>query len=118
MRTACGGRGTLVGLPPGYELYRSGPVFTETMVPPALPRSHRNPPGTWALIRVLEGRLLYRVLNPPAERILDPAGLPSLIEPDVPHEVATLGPVRFQVESYRIAGAAGGSAAPCSRPEG
>ncbi len=117
MRATRGGRGTLVGLPPGCEFYRSSPVFTETTVPAALLRSHRTAPGTWAVIRVLEGLLLYRVLDPPAERALDPAGVPGLIEPGVPHEVATLGPVRFQVEFYRITGAAGG-VAPCSRPEG
>ena len=89
-------------LPPGCEAYRSTPVFTEATVPPALLRSHRTAPGAWALIRVLEGRLLYRVLDPPSERVLDPAGAPGLVEPGVPHEVAPLGPVRFQVEFHRM----------------
>ena len=50
-------------LPPGCKAYRSSPVFTEATVPPALLRSHRTAPGTWALIHVLEGRLLYRALG-------------------------------------------------------
>ena len=67
----------------------------------------RTAPGTWALIRVLEGRLLYRVLEPRSERTLDPYGAPDLVEPGVPHEVAPLGPVRFQVEFYKTARASG-----------
>ncbi len=103
-------------LSPGCEAYRSSPVFTEATVPSALLRSHRTKPGTWALIRVLEGRLLYRVLAPLSERALDPAGEPGVVEPGVPHEVAPLGPVRFQVEFHRMTGTAGGIAAAAISP--
>jgi tellurite resistance-related uncharacterized protein len=96
-------RDVAAGLPPGSESYRSTPVFTEATVPPGLLRSHRTAPGTWGLIHVLEGRLLYRVLDPPSERVLDPASAPGLVEPGVPHEVVPLGPVRFQVEFHRMA---------------
>lgn len=118
--TEAGTKAIPAALPPGSEHCRSSPVFTEATVPPALLRSHRTAPGTWALVRVQEGRLLYRVLDPPAERILDPASAPGLVAPGVPHEVAVLGPVRFQVEFHRMMGTAGGAAAavPCPRPEG
>ena len=109
MGDARAGRAAPAALPPGCAATRSTPVFTEATVPPGLLRSHRTGPGTWGLICVLEGRLLYRVLDPLSERVLDPAGAPGLVEPGVPHEVAPLGPVRFQVEFYRIAGAAGSS---------
>jgi len=105
-------------LPPGCEATRSTPVFTEATVPPALLRSHHTAPGTWGLIRVLEGRLLYRVLDPLSERILDPLCVPGLVEPGVPHEVAPLGPVRFQVEFYRMTGAAACVAATVPPPRG
>jgi len=95
-------------LPSACQPYRRTPVFTEATVPPALLRSHRTAPGTWALIHVLEGRLLYRVLDPRSERTLDPCGAPGLVEPGVQHEVALLGPVRFQVEFYKTATESGG----------
>jgi tellurite resistance-related uncharacterized protein len=100
-------------LPSACQPYRRTPVFTEATVPSALLRSHRTAPGTWALIRVLGGRLLYRVLDPcsertRSERTLDPWGAPGLVEPGVPHEVAPLGPVRFQVEFYKMATVSGG----------
>ena len=96
-------------MPPGCEATRSTPVFTEATVPPGLVRSHRTAPDTWGLICVLEGRLLYRVLEPLSERVLDTACAPGLVEPGVPHEVAPIGPVRFQVEFYRRTGATGSS---------
>ncbi len=102
MSDADTGQAAPAALPPGCEATRSTSVFTEATVPPGLLRSHRTVPGTWGLIRVLEGRLLYRVLDPVSERVLDATGTPDLIEPGVPHEVAPLGPVRFQVEFHRM----------------
>ena len=100
------GQAAPAALPLGYEAYRSTPVFTETTVPSGLLRSHRTAPGIWGLIHVLKGRLLYRVLDPPSERVLDPKSVPGLVEPGVAHEVAPLGPVRFQVAFHRMAKAA------------
>lgn len=80
---------------------RSTPVFDETTVPAGLLRSHRTAPGVWALIQVLEGQLLYRVLDPLSERVLNPPDAPGVAEPGVRHEDALLGPVRFHVEFHR-----------------
>ncbi|GAA0595982.1 hypothetical protein GCM10009416_37940 [Craurococcus roseus] len=88
-------------LPPGLQRVRSTPVFTDATVPAGLLRRHRTAPGTWGLIRVLEGRLLLRVLDPPGERVLDPAHAPGVVGPGAPHEVQPLGPVRFLVEFHR-----------------
>jgi tellurite resistance-related uncharacterized protein len=93
------------GRPPGCEAYRSTPVFTEATIPSGLLRLHRTAPGTWGLIRVLEGRLLYRGLELASGRVLDPGGTSGLVEPRVPHDVAPLGPVRFQVDFIRMASA-------------
>lgn len=53
----------------------------------------------WGVIRVLEGRLRYHVLEPNSEMILEP-GHPGLLLPDQPHLVEPLGPMRMQVEFY------------------
>ncbi len=117
MRNSGVGQVAPTGLPPGCEAYRSTAVFTEATIPPGLLRSHRTAPGVWALIRVLEGRLLYRVLDPPSEHVLDPSGVPGLVQPGVAHEVAPLGPVRFQVDFYRTAGEGSDVATTASSPE-
>lgn len=96
------GRNAPAALPAGCEAYRSTPVFTEATIPPGLLRAHRTAPGVWAVIRVLEGRLRFRVLAPFSERILDPGNAPGLAEPGVPHEVAPLGKLRFQLVFHRL----------------
>lgn len=86
-------------LPAGLAFRRRTPVFDETTVPAALRREHRTKAGVWGLIRVIEGRLLYRILDPPGETMLDPA-TPGVVEPARPHEVVPQGRVRFRVEFY------------------
>jgi tellurite resistance-related uncharacterized protein len=79
--------------------YKSTPVFDEVSLPTGLRREHRTKAGTWGVIRVLEGRLRYHVLDPSSEVILDPSR-PGLILPEQPHMVEPLGSVRMQVEFY------------------
>jgi len=80
--------------------YKITPVFDENTLPAGFRRDHRTKPGVWGIIRVLEGRLRYQVLDPASETTLEP-GRPGLLLPDVPHLVEPLGPMRMQVEFYR-----------------
>ena len=89
----------MTSLPPGLKPDRRTPVFDQDSMPPGLRREHRTKEGVWALIHVLEGRLLYRVLAPLGETILTP-GAPGVVRPGQPHEVTPLGPVRFFVEFH------------------
>ncbi len=86
-------------LPPGLAAYKRTPVFDENSVPPGLRREHRTKDNVWALIHVLEGRLLYRILSPPGEQVLTPEK-PGVVQPGQPHEVTPLGHVRFFVEFH------------------
>ncbi|MEO6341330.1 MAG: DUF1971 domain-containing protein [Caulobacteraceae bacterium] len=100
-------------LPADADAYNKTAVFTETSVPAGLLRAHATKDGVWGLIRVLEGRLAYRITDPRAaavERILTPTDPPGIVEPTILHEVEPLGAVRFYVEFHRRS-AAGGSAA-------
>ena len=81
------------------EPYKSTPVFDETTLPAGLRREHRTKTGVWGVIRVLEGRLRYEVLEPASEAILDPDH-PGLVLPDQPHFVEPLGAMRMRVEFY------------------
>lgn len=89
-------------LPAGVRAYKRTVVFDETTVPAALRQRHSTKAEVWALIHVVEGRLRYRILEPPSERILDP-GRPGVVRPRQLHHVEPLGPVRFFVEFYRDA---------------
>lgn len=88
-------------LSPALEPYRRTPVFDESSVPSGLLRRHTTKAGVWGRICVLEGALVYRILEPVVrEERLEP-GRDGLVEPQVPHEVAPIGHVRFYVEFLR-----------------
>lgn len=79
--------------------YKSTPVFDENTLPAGLRREHRTKVGVWGIIRVVEGRVRYRILDPVSETILDPDH-PGLVFPDQPHCVEPLGALGMQVEFY------------------
>lgn len=86
-------------LPPGVRPYKQSAVFDETTIPTALRRRHCTKPGVWALIRVIDGRLRYRVIDTGEDNILDPQR-PGLVRPAQLHAIEPLGPVRFFVEFH------------------
>jgi tellurite resistance-related uncharacterized protein len=81
------------------EPYKSTPVFDENTLPAGLRREHRTKAGVWGIIRVLEGQLRYRVLDPISETILDRDN-PGFVLPDQPHLVEPLGGMQMQVKFY------------------
>jgi len=88
-------------LPDACLPYKRTPEFTETSIPDGLLRSHTTKAGVWGRIVVLEGQLLYRILEPAVEEILlDPSRF-GVVAPTVRHEVEPRGAVRFYVEFHR-----------------
>lgn len=87
---------------PVAKPYKRSPVFDEQTLPAGLRNEHRTKQGVWGVIRLLEGRVRYRTLDPPSEMILD-AVHPGLVSPDVAHSVEPLGPMRMYVEFYKQA---------------
>ena len=91
-------------LPENLVAYRETPEFSETTVPTALCSRHTTKRGVWARICVREGSLRYRILEPRVEEHLLAPGRPGIVEPEVPHEIEPVGPVRFHVEFLRKEG--------------
>ncbi len=91
--------GAPTAIPPAPEPYKRTSVFDHNTLPLGLRREHRTKPGVWGVIRVLDGRVRYQILDPASDVILEP-GKPGLITPDQPHCVEPLGPMRMQVEFY------------------
>lgn len=87
-------------LPPGAVAYKSTPVFTEDTVPAGLLRDHTTKAGVWGRIEVEVGALRYVVQHQPPQ-LLTPTE-PGVVEPQVPHHVEPLGPVRFRVVFLRV----------------
>ncbi len=81
------------------EPYKSTPVFDQDTLPSGLRKEHRTKAGVWGVIRVLEGQLHYRILDPAFDKILD-TGNPGLVLPDQPHFVEPIGPMRMRIDFY------------------
>lgn len=84
---------------PMSQPYRSTPVFDAETLPMALRRAHCTKPGTWGLIRVLEGRLRYTIEETGEETILDPIR-PGKVRPQQLHHVEPIGAMRMRVDFY------------------
>ena len=89
-------------LPENAVAYQSTKEFTQTTVPAGLLRRHNTKAGTWGRIHVLEGELLYRILEPAVEESILAPGHDGVVEPEVFHEVEPQGAVRFFVEFLRL----------------
>ncbi len=88
-------------LPSGISAYKRTPHFTQESIPPGLLSAHSTKPGIWGLIVIVEGELLYRILEPNLEEIrLSPRRF-GVVEPTVRHEVVAIGNVEFYVEFLR-----------------
>ena len=88
-------------LPAEVSKYATTPEFTEETIPGKLKKSHRTKHETWAKIVILEGTLRYRILEPVLEEVNLSRSNYGVVEPEVPHEVETIGKVRFYLEFYR-----------------
>ena len=88
-------------LPKTVQPYQRTPTFSADTVPRGLLSAHNTKAGTWAVIHVLEGKLLYRIGEPVEEEVVLSSTVKGVIEPEMRHAVAPLGEVSFHVEFYR-----------------
>lgn len=92
-------------LPYGFEAYARSPEFDSKSLPAKLQAGHATKAGTWGLLHVLEGALVYRLEPPRQDERLVKAGETVVIESEVAHHVQFVEPGRMFVEFYRHAGA-------------
>lgn len=90
-------------LPAGLVAYGRSMEFTPETLPARFKAAHSTKAGTWGLLHVLEGKLLYRLEPPQSDERVAVAGARIVIEPGVLHRVAFVEPGRFYVEFYRAA---------------
>ena len=91
----------MISMPESVAPYARTPEFTEQTIPEKLQRAHDTKQGVWGKIVVLEGRLRYRILEPEVREYELSPERPGIIEPQISHEVAPLGKLRFYVEFHR-----------------
>ncbi|MGE3148260.1 MAG: DUF1971 domain-containing protein [Pseudorhodoplanes sp.] len=88
-------------LPAGFVAYGRSPEFTPENLPAKLQAAHATKAGTWGLLHVLEGKVLYRLEPPYEDQQLVAAGESVVIESGILHRVAFVEPGRFYVEFHR-----------------
>ncbi len=79
------------------EPYKVTSVFDEYSLPAGLRREHRTKPGVWGIIRVLHGQV--RLVKANEVSMLTP-DQPGLVEPEEPHWVEAIGPIKMQIEFF------------------
>lgn len=92
-----------VALPEGVAPYKRTPEFSEATVPAGLLRQHSTKEGVWGMVRVLAGKLLYRVEDERRVRRVFRVtpDAPAIVEPGIVHRVEPQGEVLFNVEFFR-----------------
>lgn len=93
---------SMTQLPADAVAYKRTPSFHTNSIPERLLKDHATKPGTWALIHVLKGRLLYFIPSRQFETVLIP-GFPGVIAPEVLHRVRPLSDVEFFIEFFACA---------------
>ena len=91
-------------LPGGLTAYSRSPDFTTENLPPRLQAAHSTKAGTWGLLHVLDGKVLYCLEPPHEESRLISAGETVVIGPAILHRVSFVEAGRFFIEFYRLAG--------------
>ena len=88
-------------IPEACAPYKKTAIFSETTVPSGLLKAHKTKSGTWGKIVVIDGVLLYRILEPTIEEFLLDSSTYGVVEPEILHEVEPQGTVRFYVEFHK-----------------
>eukprot|EP00546_Thalassionema_frauenfeldii_P021694 CAMPEP_0178904968 /NCGR_PEP_ID=MMETSP0786-20121207/5991_1 /TAXON_ID=186022 /ORGANISM="Thalassionema frauenfeldii, Strain CCMP 1798" /LENGTH=106 /DNA_ID=CAMNT_0020576477 /DNA_START=144 /DNA_END=464 /DNA_ORIENTATION=- len=94
-------------MPDGMVNYSTVPAdsdfFTATTIPQGLLKDHSTKDGTWAIIRVFQGKLEY-VIEETLKFEITPFSNQGIIEPNRKHHVKALtDDVQFVVEFHRLA---------------
>jgi tellurite resistance-related uncharacterized protein len=88
-------------MPPGLELARTTPEFTEVTVPAALLATHRVGADVWGRLCVDAGQVRFVFEADPSAALEVSAGEHVDIPPGEPHHVEPQPGARFVVEFYR-----------------
>lgn len=88
-------------LPSDVTAYKRTPTFNNDTVPEGLLNNHNTKAGTWGRITVIEGGILYTILEPATEEYELSVDVAGIVEPTVLHKIALREATSFYVEFYR-----------------
>ena len=88
-------------LPANLKFHHSTPDFNQDTVPAGIIGRHTTAENVWGKIKVTEGSLTYRILEPNLEEHILNNAQDGIVAPQVAHQVKIDGPVKFHIEFYR-----------------
>ena len=88
-------------LPNNLMYLKRTPEFSHKNIPHGMLGQHRTAEGVWGKIKVSEGRLIYRILEPDIEEHKLEMCWEGIVAPQEAHQVEVMGPVKFHVEFYQ-----------------
>jgi len=88
-------------VPKNLVSYKVSPIFTHENLPAAFQTTHTTKAGTWGLVRVHSGELVFTVDAATPRTILLKAGDTLLVEPEQPHHVTFVGQGSFEVDFHK-----------------
>ncbi len=90
-------------LPGNLNLYSRSLDFNQDNVPAGILGRHTTAEGVWGKIKVTEGSLTYRILEPDLEEHVLDVCRDGVVVPRAAHQIEINGPVKFHIEFYRQA---------------
>ncbi len=88
-------------LPSNLAYHKRTSEFDQDNVPAGILGRHTTAAGVWGKIKVTEGSLTYRILEPELEEHLLKPDQQGVVAPQADHQVEINGPVKFHIEFYR-----------------
>lgn len=90
-------------LPDNLAFHKRTPDFDQDNAPSDILGRHTTAEGVWGKIKVTEGNLTYRILEPALEEHVLDTNRAGVVAPQAAHQVEINGPVKFHIEFYRQA---------------
>ena len=87
--------------PDNLVSYKQTQEFNERTIPEGLKINHATKAGTWGIIHVLVGLLLYTVKHPAISQYELTKSQLGIIVPCMPHSIEAKDRVRFYIEFYK-----------------
>lgn len=87
-------------IPDALTMLRTAGPWDEKTLPTALRHSHRTGKSVWAVLKVAEGAVDFRMEISPRLEVRLVAGAQQPIPPKEPHEVGVIGPMCLTVEFW------------------
>ena len=88
-------------IPDNFTAYKQTPIFNQQTIPDGLKANHSTKTGIWGIIRVFQGKLIYRIAEPFNSEEIIQTNQTGIVIPEVSHSVTPFANTQFLVEFWQ-----------------